>query len=425
METSMRINRIVSMTMIILSVLAFLAAPSFAAATDTGSSTISNQLAVTGVSIDPPVLMRGDTGMVTITVKNTGTQSVNIKGADFTTKEMTTLNYQTYATTVNLGPGDSMDFTFTIRADSPDGIYYPRFYVDMGTDSYRYYVPITVESTPIDVSILDRPDSFTSGVKDTITLVIGNPRQSTLSGVTVTPQGIGIDTTQTGVFIGDLEPGKSAQVAFDVTPSQEGDLNFLIEYRNGVNKHNENITVPITFASDKLAAQLYVNSIELSGSAGGYTLSADVTNAGLTDAKSIVVTMGSPAQPIDPNPVYIIGTLQPDDFSSFDLTFTAPGASSVPLLIQYKDADGNNFEQTFAVNLRTAGTSSLNSTNASSASNSNTFVRRNGGGIFPGFGSGIGQIPFLELGLIAFAAVALVVAWRKGVLGKIKNRIRR
>ncbi|MDD1679327.1 MAG: hypothetical protein LUO93_09140 [Methanomicrobiales archaeon] len=422
----MNIHRTVSMIIVALGVLGLLISPSLAATIDSGSTSTSNQVAVTTVNVDPAVLMRGDTGIVTLTVKNTGTQMVSIKGADFYAKELTTLNYQTYATTVNLGPGDSTEFAFTIRADAPDGIYYPRFYLNMGTDSYRYYVPVKVESTTIDVSVIDRPDSYTKGVKDTITLVIGNPRESTLSGVTVTPQGVGIETTQTKVFIGDLEPGKSAQVVIEATPSQEGDLNFLVEYRNGINKHIESIAIPVTFAGDKLAAQLFINSIEISGSTGGYSLSADVTNAGLSDARSIVVTAGSPAQAIDPNPVYIIGSLEPDDFSSFDLTFTAPpGSASVPLLIQYKDADGNTFEQTYTVNLRSAGTISQNSSNGSAASYPNTVVRRNGGGLFPGFGSGIGQIPFLELGLISVAAIVLVVAWRKGVLGKIKTRIRK
>jgi hypothetical protein len=413
------------MTLIALSVLALLVAPSLAATTDTGSSTSSGQLTVTGFTVDPAVLMRGDTGMVTVTVKNTGTQSVAITGADFSAKELTTLNYQTYMTTMNLGAGDSTDFTFTIRADARDGVYYPKFYLDTGTDSFRYFVPIKVESTPIDASILDRPDSYTAGVKDTVTLVIGNPRESTLNGVTVTPQGSGIETTQTKVFIGDLEPGKSTQVAIEVTPYQESDLTFLIEYRNGINKHNESVTIPVTFGDNKLAAQLLINSIELSSSAGGYALSADVTNAGLSDAKSIVVTVGNPAKPTDPNPVYVIGSLEPDDFSSFDLTFTAPGAASVPLLIQYKDAEGNAFEQTYTVNLRSTQISDTNSTSGSTISYSNTVVRRDGGGIFPGFGSGLGQIPFLELGIIALAAVALVVAWRKGILGKIKGRIRK
>jgi hypothetical protein len=262
-------------------------------------------------------------------------------------------------------------------------------------------------------------------VKDTVTLVIGNPRESTLRGVTVTPVGSGIETTQTKSFIGDLIPGESTNVAIEIIAFQEGNLTFLVEYRNGINKHDESICIPILFGDDKLAAQLYINSIELSGSGGEFSISADVTNAGLTDAKSIVVTIGEPGQPVDPNPVYIIGALEPDDFSSFDLTFTAPGASTVPLLVQYKDEDGNTFEQTFTINLKSAGVPSLNSSTGASDQYPNAAVRRNNGGMFPGLGSGMNQIPFLELGLIALAAVALVLAWRKGVLGTIKDKIRR
>ncbi len=424
-ETNMRMHRLVPVPVFVLGILVLLVVPCLAATTDTSSSSTASQITVTGVTIDPEVLMRGDTGIVTVTVKNTGTLGITIKGADIYDKDLTTLNYQTYITSMNLGPGDSTDFTFTLLADAREGIYYPKFYLDMGTDSFRYYVPIKVESTPIDIAIIDRPDSFTTGVKEMITIVIGNSRESTLNGVTVTPLGSGIETTQTKVFIGDLKPGESREIAMEVTPFQEGDLTFRVDYRNGINKHDQSITLPITFGDDKLAAHLFVNSIELSAVSGGYALSADVTNAGLTDAKSIVVTVGGPAQPIDPNPVYIIGSLEPDDFSSFDLTFTAPGATSVPLVIQYKDADGNDFEQSFTVNLRSSGISSSNSTGGSFISNPNVITRRNSGGIFPGFGSGIGQIPFLELGLLALVAIALVMAWRKGVLGKIKERIRK
>jgi uncharacterized membrane protein len=375
------------------------------------------------------VLMREDTGMVTISVKNTGAGSVTIKGADFYAKELTTLNYRTYGTTMNLGPGDSTDFTFTVRADASEGIYYPKFYLDLGAESFRYYVPLKVENTPIDVSILDRPDSFAMGVKDTITLVIGNPRESILSGVTVTPQGSGIETKQTKVFIGDLEPGESTRVNIEIIPSLEGDLTFLVEYRNGINKHSEAITIPISFGSDKLAARPMMNSIELSSSGTTYTLSADVTNAGLTDANSIVVTVGNPAQGVDPNPVYIVGTLEPDDFSSFELTFTvAPGTSSIPVILQYKDADGNEFEETFMVNLG-ANTGLSNGPSGSGASTADSppgmggQVR--GGALFGGMGTGFRTIPIVQIVLVMIAVTGVAVAWRKGYLGTIKTRLKR
>jgi len=75
---------------------------------------------------------------------------------------------------------------------------------------------------------------------------------------------------------------------------------------------------------------------------GHYKVTGDVTNAGLEDAKSVLVTSGSPAVPVDPFRVYVVGSLEPDDFSGFEVTFTAEDADFVPLLIYYKDDDGYN-----------------------------------------------------------------------------------
>jgi hypothetical protein len=74
---------------------------------------------------------------------------------------------------------------------------------------------------------------------------------------------------------------------------------------------------------------------------GVYDVTGDITNAGLTTANSVSVTALSPAVPRDPFQSYVIGALKPDDFGSFEVTFSANGAASNPLQISYKDTDGN------------------------------------------------------------------------------------
>jgi hypothetical protein len=86
---------IVSRIIISFCLLALVMVPALAA-TDTGSTSIAGQLAVTKITVDPTILMRDDTGIVTITVTNTGDESVTIKEANLYAKELTTLNYQTY-----------------------------------------------------------------------------------------------------------------------------------------------------------------------------------------------------------------------------------------------------------------------------------------------------------------------------------------
>jgi hypothetical protein len=51
--------------------------------------------------------------------------------------------------------------------------------------------------------------------------------------------------------------------------------------------------------------------------------------------------------PTDPFRVYVIGTLDPDDVSSFEVTFKADAdVTEVPLVIEYRDDDGNRYTAT-------------------------------------------------------------------------------
>ena len=49
--------------------------------------------------------------------------------------------------------------------------------------------------------------------------------------------------------------------------------------------------------------------------------------------------------PADPYPRYVIGSLEPDDFASFELNFRAADGGPVPLVISYKDDNGDSFEE--------------------------------------------------------------------------------
>ena len=102
----------------------------------------------------------------------------------------------------------------------------------------------------------------------------------------------------------------------------------------------------------RLAAVPVVNNIVLTSSGSSYKLTGDVNNAGITDAKSMVLTVLSPARPVEPYADYAIGSLASDDFSSFTLTFMSTDLSDVPLQIKWKDADGNSFSTVKNLDLR-------------------------------------------------------------------------
>lgn len=143
---------------LLLIAMACMLAPALA---ESSSVAAAANVAVTEIGIDPEVLMQDDTGTVKIGIKNSGSDSVSISRAEILSEDLEVINYQTYDSVGSLGPGNSMEFTFQIRADAKDGMYFPMFYLDF-TDagSLRYPIPIKVDNTPIIVTVIDAPDSF-------------------------------------------------------------------------------------------------------------------------------------------------------------------------------------------------------------------------------------------------------------------------
>ena len=221
--------------------------------------------------------------------------------------------------------------------------------------------------------------------------------------------------------MGDLAKDESAEVVFAITPREEGDLTFTVDYRNGVNEHSTTATIPITFGTDKTAAELVVNEVEVtSGSTA--TVSGDVTNAGLEEAYSVMVTVGDPATPTNPNPVAVLGALEPDDFSGFEVTYTMQGAGSVPVLVSYKDEDGNIYEETFYV----SGSSGVSADGEGDERAPQDMSSRGPGdrnNMFGSMGSGFAQIPFIPIILGILIIVGGLVAWRKGYLARARESI--
>lgn len=396
------------------------------------ANSTTGQIAVTSTVLDPEIFMPWDTGTLTVKVENTGQSAMTLGSADLISSSFQVLNYQTYDKIGTLGSGDSLTFTFHLKASGLEGVYFPELYLDLGdAGSLRYPVPVRVDATGILVSVLDVPDSFVQGEGNSIVLAVSNPRKNTVTSLTITPRGEGIRSTQTSIFVGSLEPDASKNVTFEITPDQSTDLTFDVSYANGMNQHKTSILLPISIGARSLKASPVVNNMELSQSGTTFTVKGDVTNAGLSDAKSVVATVGSPARAIDPNPLYVIGALEPDDFSSFEVTFTAQGASTVPLLIQYKDEEGRSYETSVPISLRTNSTGfqgSAANQGAAGGQNSPSFQPSGyraggpGGGLFGGFGTGLRNFPLTEIIVVIAAAVGLFVAWRTVLGPKLRAR---
>ena len=381
----------------------------------TGISAVSaddaatGQVSVTSLTIDPEVLMPGDTATVTAVIKNSGTTSVSIgRVLIMGVNEVYSSEDKAYNSVGMLGPGDEMTFTFPITSRGATGTFYPMLYIDFldsGLTSLKYTFAVQVDDTQLSVALIDQPDAFGQSRNEEVTLRIGNPRANTLNGIEISVSGDGVSSKQTAYFVGKLEPDEYVDAELTVVVDQPTNISFDVTYRNGQNLHSNSVEIPVELGERKVRAELILNNIEVRHSGSYYTITGDVNNAGLEDAKSITVTTEN-ATPSEPMKSYVVGSLEPDGLAEFEVTFTDPLSDSVTLVANYKDADGNLYEESVEVNIGSAAIQSPNGAGTAASA-------RNGTGDLTGT-------------LIAVLAVAVVAgcaayAWKKGLLNDLRR----
>ena len=297
---------------------------------------------VSSVTIDPAVLFTGDIGTATFYVTNgNSNKSIVVNHATFGDQDIR-LTSGTYDSSANIGPLQTRPFVFSIASDASEGTYYPTFSLSFrDADSLYYRTQVQVDNTPLVLTIIDKPDIFTKDKKDLINVQIANPRNNDVKNVILEVSGDGVTALPSKIYIGALASGANTNTSVSITPGTESPLNITVNYDNGDSHHAVSLDVPVSFALDKKKASPQMNNIQVKLENGIYHVTGDITNAGLATANAVSVTSLSPATAEDPFKNYVVGVLKPDDFGSFEVTFKTDGATSVPIQISYKDADGN------------------------------------------------------------------------------------
>jgi hypothetical protein len=313
------------------------------------------QVYVSSVTVDPESFFPYEDGTITIQLTNSGSQSVAFSQATILDDHFILKNPDAYRGMIYLGPGNTMTFTFIVTAVPPEGTYFPMFSIaSRDSGSIRYPIKVAVDAKEIRTGISKKPDAFPLGAASTVNVSIFNPRKSMIDSIIITPSGTNADISPSEKFIDTLGAETSIEIPFTVTPRANSSVKFHIAYQNGDNDHAADLILPVNLGEDKTGAKPIVNNIALTGQGSSYKLTGDVSNAGITDAKALIVTTGFPARAVQPYPEYAIGSLAADDFSSFELNFQASDLSNVPLVITWKDADGNSFSTTSNLDLRSA-----------------------------------------------------------------------
>lgn len=296
---------------------------------------------VSNITYDPGTFFSDDTGTVTVYVNNGNSdQSVVVNHVTFGDENIL-LTSPSYDSSTNIGPLQNKQFVFSVSADASDGTYYPTFSLSFrDADSLYSRAIIRVDNTPLELTIIDKPDTFTREKKKTIFVQIANPRKNDVRSVILDVSGTGVAATPDKIFIGNLASGSKSQVNFTVTPELETPLILTVSYNNGNNPHKVRMYLPITFGIDKMEATPIISNVLVKSEGGIYHITGDVNNAGLETANTVMVTSLSPAVPQDPYKTYVVGALKPDDFGSFEVTFST-NSTTIPLQLSFKDSDGN------------------------------------------------------------------------------------
>jgi len=316
---------------------------------------------VSNVTYDPGSFFTDDTGTVMVYVTNgNSAQSVVVNHVTIGDKNIR-LTSTPYDSSANIGPLQRQSFVFSIVADARDGTYYPTFSLSFrDADSLYYRAMVQVDNTPLELTIVDKPETFTQGKKKTIYMQVANPRKNDLRNVILEVSGNGITVTPAKTFIGNLASGAKIPVNFTVIPEQETSLILTVMYNNGNNLHKVTMDLPITFGIDKKQANPVISNVQVKSEGGIYHITGDVNNAGLETANTVMVTSLSPAVPQDPYKTYVVGALKPDDFGSFEVTFSANSTTNIPIQLSYKDTDGNLYTSLQDVKISASGTTPQN-----------------------------------------------------------------
>ncbi len=323
----------------------------------------ADKVYVSGATYDPAVFFPGDKGTLSIDITNGNTDTgISINHATLSSDTLKSTS-RPYDSSTSLGPGQKQSFVFSVSADGLDGTYYPTFSLSFrDADSLFYRAMVKIDDTPILLTILDKPDTFSRDKKKTIYAQISNPRENTVKNVILDVSGTGITTTPSRVFVGNVASGAIVPVNFTVTADQPTILHLNLNYDNGNNPHTVSMDLPITFGIDKKQADPVISNVQVKSDAGTYHITGDVNNAGLETANTVMVTALSPAVPQDPYKTYVVGALKPDDFGSFEVTFTATDAETIPLQLSYKDADGNVYNSVQDVKISESNAAAQNNT---------------------------------------------------------------
>jgi hypothetical protein len=359
-----------------ISVLAAIAIVLVVIAPVTGEPTVT----ISDYVVAPQVLMPGDLGTVTVTLKNTastasftertGPVSPDTSGSTTVTDinvyiekahlegngiEVVGESYQRIG---DLGPGQTIPITFLIRAPAKTGLYFPEVWIDTrGGRSTRYPVPVNV-NTPIAVAKLavlstavTMPDAVKPGEQAAVRLDLINSGESTADRVIAR-----IGNASTSVrpkdaelfHISSIPAGGNKPIDITLITDRKAEpgiatVPVTITYYNiDGTEHTEHAAINLLIRGE---VEIGIASIETSPerivSGEPFNLIIRIENAGTGDAKSVNAKIDLP---LSGNREAFLGKIKPgnDAPALFRLGGAPAGDHPYNVTITYNDEWGDH-----------------------------------------------------------------------------------
>jgi len=364
------------MVLAVIMALAIVAVPCTAAGTGSTNPTVI----ITGYEVTPSVLLPGDKGLVTLTIKNTA-ESASIKensglssGGVFSSTKSTDINAfienahlegngmlvltDDFDRLGELGPGQSVPVTFLVQAPANNGIYFPEVWIDVKDGrSTRYPVMVNVNT---DVSTLkkpalsvrqDLPERVAPGENCTATIGITNTGLSRASdiGMTVTSDTASLVLTTSGhSYAEHLDPGESTNLTLRFATDKNTPLGIdpvllSITYKNPdgtTGQQTETIGIPVKGRAEIAIKSFSADPVRpVPGSA--FILTARIENTGTDQATSVRAVLDSP---FSGTGTAFIGSIDKSSDAPAVFYLQATGEGTVPanLTILYSDDFGTH-----------------------------------------------------------------------------------
>ncbi|MDP2216752.1 MAG: hypothetical protein Q8J68_05635 [Methanolobus sp.] len=309
--------------------------------------------------IEPEVFMPGDTGTITVILQNMAT------GGMYVTEDAKTLSMNAYIASATiggngnfeildsgysniglLGPKDSLKLSFNVKAknNAALGTHFLNLQLIGGSNMYdlNYRIPVKVDDRDLKIILSDVPSTLMNEVS-TISVEVVNRRPNAVTSVIISPECEGMVFTPSEYFIGAIPSGEKSTATFTLntmySSAEKRDMSFTGSYFNGDNLRQ---TVKTTREVEVIEQHsLIFTSLDVSRTGNRYTVSGDLNNFGTTDARNVMVSVAESDNvvPAQPYARYYIGTLEADDFSSFELSaqVLSSDTSSIPIVIEFRD----------------------------------------------------------------------------------------